>query len=77
MVKIGRYRHYKGGIYRVVLTALDTVTSSPVVVYMNETHGTFYVRPLKDFTAKVMEDSEDGGVPRFKFLDESKESNSR
>lgn len=55
----------------VLFTALDTLTSKPVVVYMNETHGTYYVRTLKEFTSNVMEDSEDGGVPRFRRLDDA------
>ena len=69
MIKPGRYRHYKGGIYRVLLTALDSETNKPVVVYMNETHGSYYVRSLKEFTSNVLEDSEDGGVPRFKLIE--------
>ena len=40
-----------------------------VVVYMNETHGTYYTRSVKEFTAKVSQDSEDGEVPRFKLLE--------
>lgn len=70
MIKPGRYRHYRGGTYRVLFTALDTDSSKPVVVYMNETHGTYYVRTLKEFTSNVMEDSEDGGIPRFKRLED-------
>ncbi len=53
----------------VLFTAQDSVTGAPVVVYMNETHGTFYTRPVKEFTADVMVDSEDGGMPRFKLID--------
>jgi len=71
VIKPGRYKHYRGGTYVVLFTALDTETNKPMVVYMNETHGTYYVRSLKEFTSKVMEDSEDGGVPRFKRIDES------
>jgi len=56
-------------MYIVLFTAQDSETNKPVVVYMNETHGTYYVRPLKEFTSNVMEDSEDGGVPRFKLVD--------
>lgn len=69
MIKPGKYRHYRGGVYIVLFTAQDSETNKPVVVYMNEIHGTYYVRPLKEFSSNVMEDSEDGGVPRFKFLD--------
>jgi hypothetical protein len=68
MIKPGRYRHYKGGTYVVLFVASDTEAGKPVVVYMNEAHGTYYVRSLKEFSANVMEDSEDGGVPRFKLI---------
>lgn len=54
-----------------MFTALDTETSKPMVVYMNEAHGTYYVRSLKEFTSNVMEDSEDGGLPRFRRLDDA------
>ena len=68
MIKPGRYKHYKGGTYQVLFTALDADTSKSVVVYMNEVHGTYYVRTLKEFTSKVMQDCEDGDMPRFKYL---------
>jgi hypothetical protein len=70
MVKPGKYKHYKGGIYRVLFTAVNSETNQPTVVYMNEMHGTYYTRLLKDFTSRVMEDSEDGGLPRFKYIGE-------
>ncbi len=70
MVKLGRYKHYKGGIYVVLCTARHSDNDQPMVVYMNETHGTYYVRPVKDFAADVMQDSEEGGMPRFKLIDE-------
>lgn len=69
MIKPGRYRHYRGGIYLVLFTAQDSETNKTVVVYMNEVHGTYYTRLLKEFCANVMEDSEEGGVPRFKLLE--------
>ncbi len=70
MIKPGKYRHYRGGIYTVLFTATSSEDNRPYVVYMNDVHGTYYIRPLKEFISNVMEDSEDGGVPRFKKLDE-------
>jgi hypothetical protein len=70
VIKPGRYKHYRGGIYRVLFAALDTETNRTVVVYVNEVHGTYYTRPLKEFTSLVKQDSEDGSMPRFKFLEE-------
>lgn len=53
-----------------LFTAQDHEANKPVVVYVNEQHGTYYTRSLKEFTSNVMEDSEDsGGVPRFKLLE--------
>jgi hypothetical protein len=71
MIKPGRYRHYKGGVYIVLFTAQDSETTKSVVVYMNEVHGTYYTRPLKEFSAYVLQDDEDGGVPRFKLIEET------
>jgi hypothetical protein len=70
VIKPGRYKPYKGGVYIVLFTASCSETNQPVVVYQNETHGTYYTRLLKEFTSKVMVDSEDGGIPRFKLIDE-------
>lgn len=50
----GRYRHFKGGEYEVVLVAKDVETEEPVVVYqaLHGEHG-HWVRSLADFTEHV------------------------
>lgn len=60
----GRFRHFKGNDYRVVLVARDVETEEPVVVYqaLYGEHG-HWVRSLTDFTAHVVRDGYDG--PRF------------
>ena len=63
MIKPGRYKHHKGGIYVVVCTALDDTTKDLVVVYYNEAHGTYYTRPFTEFTQKL------GDVPRFQLIE--------
>ena len=63
MIKPGRYKHHKGGIYVVVCAALDDATKDIVVVYYNETHGTYYVRPFTEFTQKL------GDVPRYQLIE--------
>ena len=68
MIKPGRYRHYRGGIYVVLFTAQHSEDGKPYVVYMNEMHGTYYIPTDKEFSADVQVDSENGGVPRFKPL---------
>lgn len=65
MIKPGRYKHIKGGMYIVICTAIDDSTKDLVVVYMNETHGTYYTRPFVDFTAKI------DGIPRFELVDKT------
>lgn len=63
MIKLGRYKHHKGGVYVVVCTALDDTTKDIVVVYYNEVYGTYYVRSMIDFTQKL------GDVPRFQLIE--------
>jgi len=60
----GRYRHFKGNDYEVVLVARDVETEEPVVVYQ-ALYGErgHWVRPLADFTAHVTRNGYDG--PRF------------
>jgi len=69
MVKLGRYRHYKGGIYNVIAVGLLESNHEPMVVYMSEEEsgefpaGSTWIRAEKEF-AEVMDD----GRPRFQYL---------
>jgi len=47
--KDSRWIHKKGGIYRVVTTALNESTLDVVVVYTNEQYGVTWIRPLAEF----------------------------
>jgi hypothetical protein len=60
----GRYRHFRGGEYQVLLTARDTETEEPVVVY-SALYGErgHWIRSVADFTAHVDRDGYAG--PRF------------
>jgi hypothetical protein len=60
----GRYRHFKGNDYDVLLVARDVETEEPVVVYQ-ALYGDrgHWVRSLADFTVHVVRDGYDG--PRF------------
>lgn len=53
----GRYRHFTGGEYEVVLVAKDVETEEPVVVYQ-VLYGEpgHWVRSVADFTAHVFHD---------------------
>ncbi|WP_277927285.1 DUF1653 domain-containing protein [Curtobacterium sp. DN_7.5] len=64
----GRYRHFKGGEYEVILVAKDVETEEPVVVYQ-ALYGErgHWVRSLADFTAYVSRDGHEG--PRFVRVD--------
>lgn len=40
------WRHYKGGMYAVIVVAEHTETKEPMVVYQHEESGKVYTRPL-------------------------------
>ncbi len=72
MLKIGRYRHYKGKEYRVIGIAKHSETLEDLVVYealyKNEV-SKFWCRPLKMFTEKVEVDSKQ--ISRFEYIGDS------
>lgn len=53
MIAPGIYKHYKGGEYKVLFTALDKDANEIMVVYESVIYGTYYVRSLADFTDVV------------------------
>jgi hypothetical protein len=59
----GRYRHFKGGYYRVLTLAWHSETREQLVIYQSEQDGVVYARPLAIF----MGSAEDQGqaVSRF------------
>jgi hypothetical protein len=67
MIKLGKYKHYKGNLYEVVGIAHHSETLEDLVVY-RALYGDFdlWVRPLVMF----LEDVEINGVimPRFEYL---------
>ena len=63
----GRYRHFKGGEYRVIGVARCSETLAPVVVYQPlYGEGGLWVRPFAMFVAEV--DVDGARRPRFEFL---------
>ena len=66
MVQQGVYKHYKGGLYTVVMAARCSDNGpnegENVVVYISHTTGKVCTRLAKDFFGKV------GGVDRFTFV---------
>jgi hypothetical protein len=64
-IKLGKYKHYKGGEYEVVGLAKHSETLEEMVIYRNS-EGQFWVRPLKMFLEDVEVD--DKKVPRFEYV---------
>lgn len=68
-IKPGKYRHFKGGEYEVIGTALHTETQEPLVVY-RALYGEkrLWVRPLSMWNETVLRDGIE--QPRFAFIGE-------
>jgi hypothetical protein len=70
-LKLGKYQHYKGKMYKVIGVATHSETLEQLVVYQalyeSREFGTnaLWVRPLKMFLEKVEIDGKK--VPRFKY----------
>lgn len=71
----GRYRHFKGMVYRVIGTAKHTESGEELVLYtVDMTKGqnggydlAIWARPLKHFNSCVITNGEK--IPRFEKLD--------
>ena len=69
IVQPGKYRHYKGGEYRVIGVAKHSETGEDVVVYealSEDRSGTLWVRPLPMFLESVEVDGQ--RVSRFELI---------
>lgn len=68
-LKLGKYRHYKGGEYEVLGMARHRETREEMVVY-RALYGNFdlWVRPLAMFCEEVEINGKK--VPRFQFVGE-------
>jgi hypothetical protein len=65
-VKPGFYRHYKGGRYEVIDTAIHSETLEPMVVYRPlYGEGKLWVRPAQMFSETVLVNGE--SQLRFQF----------
>ena len=65
------YRHYKGGIYRIVALALEESSGESVVVYESVSEPEkIWTRPLSVFTEEVVRPSGEK-VSRFEYIGES------
>ena len=66
MIKVGKYRHYKGKEYEVIGTAMHSETLEDLVVY-RALYGerNLWVRPVKMFLEEVEVDGKK--MPRFEY----------
>ena len=66
-IKLGKYKHFKGGEYEVLGVAKHSETEEEFVVYKAlYDEGDLWIRPIKMF----LEEVEFSGkkVPRFKYI---------
>ena len=55
------YRHYKGGLYKVLFLSKHTETAEILVNYQSVIFGSYYSRPLESWNSKTEQ-----GLFRFK-----------
>ncbi|MBI4713993.1 DUF1653 domain-containing protein [Candidatus Uhrbacteria bacterium] len=67
MLKLGKYKHYKGKNYDVIGVARHSETLEEIVVYFDEKKD-LWVRPFKMFSEEIEIDGKK--VPRFEFISE-------
>ncbi|MFA5742912.1 MAG: DUF1653 domain-containing protein [Candidatus Paceibacterota bacterium] len=69
MLKLGKYRHYKGKEYELIGVARDSETLEEMAVYRALYGGhDLWVRPLKMFTEEVEINGKK--MPRFEYTGE-------
>ena len=68
MIRLGKYRHYKGNDYEVVGVAKHSETLQELVVYKHlDGEGAMWVRPIEMWEEEVEVNGKK--VIRFKYLD--------
>lgn len=67
LIRAGTYKHFKGGLYKVISIAKHSETLEKMVVYRSlKDEDQLWVRPLEMFKEKV--EVEGKLVPRFEFI---------
>ncbi|MBQ8474354.1 MAG: DUF1653 domain-containing protein [Clostridia bacterium] len=67
-IKMGIYRHFKGGVYEAVAIALHSETMEEMVVYRNVESGKYWVRPASMWNETVEYNGQT--VKRFTYVEE-------
>jgi hypothetical protein len=67
-IKLGKYRHYKGGEYTIIGVAKHSETLEDLVVYEHDDNelSKLWVRPLGMFLETVTVDGKE--IPRFEYI---------
>ena len=52
-IKPGMYRHFNGGMYRVLANATHTETGEKLVIYRDEKSGKVWAQPYEMFASPV------------------------
>ena len=68
-IKLGKYKHFKGGLYQVIALAKIEATHEDVVVYetlYDNPVSKVWIRPVTNFLEKVEVNGKE--VPRFEFI---------
>ena len=66
VIKLGRYKHYKGNEYEVIGVAKHSETLEELVIYKTLDGEKIWARPLKMFLEEV--EVEGKKIPRFEYV---------
>lgn len=62
----GYYKHYKGGLYRVITMATHTENDEKLVIYKSIPFGSIHARPIDSWNEKVKGEGE--FIERFELI---------
>lgn len=66
-IKLGIYKHFKGGIYEVLCIAKNSETLEDMVVYKSLKDDSIWVRPLSMWNEIVIKNNQE--YKRFTYVD--------
>lgn len=66
---VGKYKHYKGGLYEVLFDAIHTETEERLVIYKSLKDGQIWARPYEMFFENV--EYKGKIMPRFEKIKEN------